>query len=235
MLGRMNMRPSPGPDLERRDGRRGVLIGATGLVGRLVVDHLIAMPEVGELITITRRPLEIQEHPRLTQMIIPNFSTLADLDLPRPLDFAISCLGSTRKQAGSAENFRRIDYDFNLAFAKLARSRDVHHYLLLSAGGVSKNSPFLYPRVKGELEESVRELNFPALTIFRPGLLMGERQEYRAAESVMIHLTRGLGRVFGPASVRSFATDVEGLASRIARDALAPSPPSFTLLESRAL
>ncbi|MBX3018791.1 MAG: NAD(P)H-binding protein [Bdellovibrionaceae bacterium] len=215
------MEPSPGPHPETRNGPRGALIGATGLVGRQLLQALLADPRLGELATIARRPIENQEHPAWTQMMIEDFGQISSLKLPPDLDFAISCLGSTLKQAGSRENFRRIDFDYNLAFAKLARASGVKHYILLSAAGVSADSRIFYNKVKGELEDAVAALDFPALTIVRPGLLMGERTENRPMEKLFIRVTNWLTGVVGSSRLKAFATPVPELVTCLKANAFA--------------
>lgn len=217
----MSMAPTPGPHPESRIGPRGALIGATGLVGRQVLEALLADPRLGELVTVARRPIENHEHPAWTQMMLADFGELSSLRLPNDLDFAISCLGSTLKQAGSRENFRRIDFEYNLAFAKLARASGVKHFILLSAAGVSADSRIFYNKVKGELEDAVAALDFPALTIVRPGLLMGERSENRPMEAAFIRVTEWLSGVVGSSRLKSFATPVHELVTCLKANAFA--------------
>lgn len=217
----MSMEPTPGPNPETRPGPRGALIGATGLVGRALLESLLADPRLGELITIARRPIENPEHPAWTQVMLADFAGLPGLELPTNLNFAISCLGSTLKQAGSKENFRRIDYDYNLEFARRARAAGVRHFILLSAAGVAADSAFFYNRVKGELENAVAALDFPALTFVRPGLLVGDRTEHRGFEAAAIGVTRGLGRLLGPRALKAFATPVPDLVQCLKANAFA--------------
>lgn len=217
----MSMEPTPGPNPEHRNGPRGALIGATGLVGQELFKSLLSDPRLGELITIARRPIEAPEHPAWTQMMISDFGTLSDLALPTDLNFAVSCLGSTIKQAGSKENFRRIDFEYNLAFAKLARAHGVAHFILLSAAGASADSGIFYNRTKGELEDAIGALDFPALTVVRPGLLVGDRQEHRTGEALAINVTRALSTIFGTSALKKIATPVPDLVQCLKANAFA--------------
>ncbi|KAJ3257197.1 hypothetical protein HK103_004895 [Boothiomyces macroporosus] len=112
-------------------------------------------------------------------------------------DIGFCCLGTTRADAGSAENFVKIDHDYPLKAASIFKSlakRDVKFMLLTSAGS-NANSFFLYPRTKGLLENAVINLGFKALGIFRPGLLFfeGERPKARFFEGVGISVVKTLG------------------------------------------
>ena len=86
-------------------------------------------------------------------------------------DVAFSCLGTTLKSAGSKENQKVIDYDYQFNFAKAAKENNVQDYILVSAYGASPDSKIFYSRIKGELEEAVKNLKFEKTTIFKPGML----------------------------------------------------------------
>ena len=86
-------------------------------------------------------------------------------------DVAFSCLGTTLKSAGSKENQKIIDYDYQFNFAKAAKENKVEDYILVSAYGADPDSKIFYSRIKGELEEAVKNLKFEKTTIFKPGML----------------------------------------------------------------
>ena len=86
-------------------------------------------------------------------------------------DVAFSCLGTTLKVAGSKEAQRKIDVDYNAHFAKNAKENGVEDFILVSAYGADRNSNMFYSKLKGELEEKVKELRFNKVTIFQPGML----------------------------------------------------------------
>lgn len=111
--------------------------------------------------------------------------------LPKGNDF-FSCLGTTRKNAGSSEAFEAIDYDLNYAFAKTALSKGYTQYFLVSAVGADPTSSFLYTRVKGKLELDIKALPFWSIHLFQPGILLGERNENRFGESLAKPLFKGL-------------------------------------------
>src|SRR5690606_37346411 len=102
------------------------------------------------------------------------------------------CLGTTIKQAKSREAFRMVDFDFPLLLAKTALTRRVPHFLVISAQGASTKSPFFYSRVKGELEQVLKQLPFKKLTILKPGLLLGRTRGQRPAEDMVGWLMKGL-------------------------------------------
>ncbi|MBP3839355.1 MAG: semialdehyde dehydrogenase, partial [Chryseobacterium sp.] len=86
-------------------------------------------------------------------------------------DVAFSCLGTTLKAAGSKEAQRKVDYDYQYNFAKTAKENKVDDYILVSSYGANPNSKIFYSRMKGELEQSIKDLHFNKITIFQPGML----------------------------------------------------------------
>ncbi len=99
-------------------------------------------------------------------------------------DWMFSCLGTTRKQAGSIEAQRRVDFDYQLRAAEIAAKQGVGHYLLVSSAGAEAKSKNPYLRMKGELDQRVQELGFGRVSIFRPSLLLGERPQMRLGEKI---------------------------------------------------
>jgi uncharacterized protein YbjT (DUF2867 family) len=168
------------------------IVGATGLVGRSALGELLAHEQAGDVLAVVRRTTGLT-HPRLTEKLV-DFEDLERELAGLSADVAICALGSTIKQAGSQAQFRHIDYDYALAFARAALAAGVKHFLLVSALGSDANSAVFYNRVKGELEEALTAMQFAALTILRPSLLIGERTSPRLGESLLGPLSRLLPR-----------------------------------------
>ena len=163
--------------------RKAIVIGATGLVGQHLVKQLSELYDT--LIVIARRPPRyINASMRFYQ--INDFDNLsevfASVGADRTTD-AFSCLGTTKKQAGSDEAFRKVDRDYNVNFAKLCRDKGVENFFLLSSMNADIDSRFLYNRVKAETEQAVMALDFGQLVVFRPSLLLGKHKG-RPLESI---------------------------------------------------
>jgi uncharacterized protein YbjT (DUF2867 family) len=183
-----------------------MVAGATGLVGRSLVEQLCGSPPWANVVALTRRPLEF-EHDKL-QVRLVDLARLEDEQAPH-VDVACCALGTTIATAGSQEAFRRVDYDFTLAFARFAERGGARRFLLVSSVGADAGSANFYLRVKGEVENAVRALPFEALVILRPGLLLGDRRESRPAETVARAVAPLLNPLlFGPlAKFRSIRAD----------------------------
>ena len=149
---------------------KALVIGATGAVGKDLVDLLLKEDSFESVSVFVRRPLGFQ-NPRLTVHLI-------DFDLPGQWhhlltgDVLFSCLGTTIKAAGSQEAQWKVDYTYQYEAAKAARENGVGTYALVSAVGASPKSGFFYNRMKGELDEAVKQLGFPACYILQPPSLI---------------------------------------------------------------
>lgn len=167
--------------------RAVVLAGCTGLVGREILKQLAADETVGRVTALVRRPLERPLAAKVGEGVV-DFDRLGAAKAHVVGDQLFSALGTTIKAAGSQRAFRKVDYDYPLQLATMARAAGVRHFLLVSALGADPGSRVFYSRVKGELEEAVGKLGFPSLTVARPSLLVGERSDPRRGEEVAKHL-----------------------------------------------
>lgn len=186
-----------------------MLVGATGLVGRECLRLLLADADVGHIAVLTRRPLSPQVHSPKLDTHVFDFDQLNEYDELFAVDSIICALGTTIRQAGSRTRFRTVDYEYPLAFARIGRRRGCSHFLVVSALGANRKSRIFYNRVKGELEEALREVGYPCLTIVRPSLLLGPRAELRVGEEVAKRVSRWLGplvpRPYKPVEARAVA------------------------------
>ena len=166
------------------DSARSVLvIGATGLVGKEIVRQLLADSTVSSVTALTRRPIEGARDGKLRNAVV-DFDKLSDYARAFSVDQLFCALGTTIKQAGSQDAFRHIDHDIPLSAATLGAREGVKDFLLVSALGASAASRVFYNRVKGELEDALRTMGFRSLTIARPSLLVGERDNPRLVEQI---------------------------------------------------
>lgn len=149
-----------------------VFAGATGLIGGLTVPRLLAHGH--RVAVLTRRPTGLAPHPHLTETIADPADWPARIAALRPAT-AISTLGTTMAQAGSAAAFRAVDHDLVLSIARAARDAGAGHMLSISAVGADADSRTLYLRVKGEVEAALAAMGFDRLDLLQPGLLLGER------------------------------------------------------------
>jgi uncharacterized protein YbjT (DUF2867 family) len=175
------------------------IIGASGVVGSRVLEHLLAREDVGRVIALGRRVVPAQ-HAKLESRVVDLQSADAmAAELPDGVGVAISAIGTTLKNAGSQAAFRAVDHDAVLAFASAARSRGAQRFLLVSSIRASAGSGSFYLRTKGEVEDGLAQLGFPQLIVLRPSLIddQGARPEHRFGERLALSLSRGLFSLIG--------------------------------------
>ncbi|MDE0581649.1 NAD(P)H-binding protein [Planococcus sp. A6] len=142
-----------------------LVIGATGATGKDLVEQLMEDDSFERVDVFVRRQLNIQ-HDKLTVHVIDFDRTDMWRDLVKG-DVLFSCLGTTIKVAGSKEAQWKVDYGYQYEFAKAAKENGVGRYVLVSAEFASPKARSFYSKMKGQLEEAVKELGFPKLTIIK--------------------------------------------------------------------
>jgi uncharacterized protein YbjT (DUF2867 family) len=170
-----------------------LILGATGLVGRNALSLICARQEITQVIAPTRKRLPRQD--KLINPVAPKLEQLLPEMKSWQPDAVISATGTTIKKAGSKEAFRSVDYDLPLAFARQAYQEGVQTFAFVSAIGASVDSSFFYAKVKGELERDIQKLGFRSVTVVRPGMIEGDRGEFRLAESIALTLSHFLAPV----------------------------------------
>lgn len=167
-----------------------MILGATGLVGKELLRLLLSTTYYDQIMVVSRRELEISD-PRLKVILLEDFDQLQTLQDQLIADDYYCVLGTTIKKAGSKERFKKVDLDYPVQMAQIARQSPAFvQYLIVTAAGASPRSPLFYNRVKGQVEEELRQMNLPALKIFRPSLLLGDREEFRLGEEAAKVISR---------------------------------------------
>ena len=170
--------------------KTAILLGASGLVGSALLKQLIDDPEYIRIIAIVRKPFKIN-HPKIKQMVV---------DFNKPESFKdhikgevlFSSFGTTIKKAGNKKNQFKIDFTYQYEVAKAASENGVKHYVLVSSAGADPKSRIFYSRIKGELDQEVRHLNFDHISILRPSMLDGDRIEKRSGEQIGLKIMNAL-------------------------------------------
>jgi uncharacterized protein YbjT (DUF2867 family) len=161
--------------MEGAQEKVALLAGASGLVGGYALSALLDAPEVRRVVALTRRPLP-HEHPRLANRIV-RFAQLEAQLKGTVCDVALCCLGTTRRQAGSSEQFREVDLTAVLDFARAALAAGAKRFVVVSSVGADPAAKNFYLRTKGEMEQGLIAQGFASLDILQPSLLIGWRGE----------------------------------------------------------
>ncbi|WP_144210979.1 Rossmann-fold NAD(P)-binding domain-containing protein [Shewanella donghaensis] len=173
-----------------------VIIGATGLIGANVLAGLLADDRYNKVLVLGRRiptlPSETHGIDKLS-FINCQLEDIPSLSIPIDIDHAFCCLGTTIKQAGSQENFTKVDVTAVIDFAKLIQQHQAKvnsnsskkwSFSVVTALDANADSSIFYNRAKGQVQQALIALNLPRLVIFQPSLLLGQRQSQRALEDI---------------------------------------------------
>lgn len=167
-----------------------LIIGATGLVGRSVLRLALADVSISRVVAPTRRPLGLQ-HGKLLNPVV-DFDELPAGEEWWQVDAVVCTLGTTIRKAGSQAAFRKVDHAYPLAVAKLVRAAGVPAFAFTSSTGANAKSRKFYLRTKGEAERDLASVGFDSLTLVRPSLIGGARDEPRWGESLGLKILLAL-------------------------------------------
>lgn len=162
--------------------KTAIVVGATGLIGQILIKQLAESARIAKVIAITRRKI-CYVNPKISNQVV-DFANLDNFSWYFKGDLLFSCLGTTKKQAGSVAAQRMVDVDYQLKVAEFAADNGVSEYFLVSSSGANGKSKNAYLQMKGELEDKVTRLKFNRICIFQPSLLLGEREEVRFGEKL---------------------------------------------------
>lgn len=177
---------------EKKSGLRAIVVGATGAVGRDLVDVLLADPRYVEVRTFTRRPLGIADA-KLKEAVV-DFEKSGDWKSEVQGDVIFSALGTSRKQAGSKAAQHHVDYDYQMMFARIAHENGVPRMVLVSSVGADAGSSFFYMQLKGEIERDMEQIGFEGLTILQPPSLIRKHAK-RALETISVKVIQAMNAV----------------------------------------
>lgn len=177
----------------KKEKKTALVIGATGLVGTQLVNLLLEDKNYSKVKIFVRKSTSIQ-HPKLEEYIV-DFAQSEEWRDKVKGDVLFSALGTTKAKAGSKERQYEIDFDYQYNTAVTAATNSVTDYVLVSATNANAESSFFYPRIKGELEDSVTKLPFATITIIQPNLLYGDRKEKRTIENLGLKVFKGLNKI----------------------------------------
>ena len=176
--------------------RIAIIAGATGLVGTHLTHLCLENDHFDKTIVITRRPLGIDDF-RLTEVVLSDFDKITALQIPKADEYhSFCCLGTTMARAGSQDAFEKVDLDYVLLFARRSIQLNCSHFSVVSSLGANSRSLSFYSRTKGRMEDAVKQLGFPSLSILRPSLLLGERKEKRFMEDLAKPFAKFLPKSF---------------------------------------
>jgi uncharacterized protein YbjT (DUF2867 family) len=206
-----------------------LVLGATGLVGGETLRRALADSRIEQVIAPTRRSLP--GHAKLVNPVAPELGLLLPDAGHWAVDAVICAIGTTIGKAGSKEAFRQVDYVLPIAFAELARQLGAQAFALVSSPGASLSIPLYYCRTKGELERDIGNIGFTSLTIVRPGMIGGARDELRLAEQGV----HALATVLRPLLPRGLRINPAANIAKMLVESVIAAKPGRRMITSRDL
>ena len=208
---------------------KAIVIGASGATGRELIKILLLRSEVKHILVFTRKKLDVSS-PKLDVRLI-NF---AEIDKYRNIingDILFSALGTTLKDAKSKTKQFEVDYTYQYNLAKISSENNVKTLSLVSSSGANENSLFFYPKIKGLLESSVKQLNFENIQIYQPPFLIRQSDVMRANEKIGIFIFKALNSVGILNSLKPLP--VSRLADKMVNEALKKHPKRVMVFENK--
>jgi uncharacterized protein YbjT (DUF2867 family) len=159
---------------------KAVIAGASGLIGSSLLEQLLNHPDYNQVTLLVRKKLDLQ-HQKLKQLVV-DFDRMENYEEEINGHALFCCLGTTRSKTPDLKIYRKIDHDYPVQLAEIARKNSMQQYHFVSSLGADANSFGYYTKLKGETENDLKKLAIPALFIYQPSLLTGERHEKRPIE-----------------------------------------------------
>ena len=164
--------------------KKATLLGATGLIGGLLLNLLKDDEDYTEIKILVRRQVNIN-HPKVKIAVIDFDDKMAFQSAIIPDSVIFCAVGTTStKLKGNKDLYRKVDFDIPINAAKFGLAKDCQQFVIISSLGANARSSNFYTKLKGEVEERLMKLNYTSLHILRPSLLLGERKEFRFGETV---------------------------------------------------
>src|SRR5580692_3156055 len=161
---------------------KAIIAGASGLIGSNLLQLLLNETGYDEVLILVRKELAI-ENKKLRQLVV-DYNRLNDYSESLKGDSIFCCLGSTRAKTPDLNEYRKIDHDYPLQLAQIAKMNNIGQYHLVSASSANPASPVFYSKIKGETEADIIKIGLPSLHIYRPWVLTGNRKESRPGERI---------------------------------------------------
>ena len=164
--------------------KKALIFGATGFIGSYLLADLLYNSDYEKVIAVVRRDPGVN-HPKLA-LLTGDLDLLPKIKDSLEADDVFIALGTTKKKTPCRAEYYRIDHDYPVRAAEIAKDKGATSVFLVSAINADANSHVFYLRTKGEAERDILALGYDHTHIFRPSLIMGTRREHRPMEKTLI-------------------------------------------------
>jgi len=167
---------------------KAVVVGASGLIGKKLLSILWQWPEYDEVISLGRKKVNLKNK-KLTQYVV-DFDHLENYAEHINGRVVFCCLGTTRDKTLDPNEYKVMDHDYPIKLAEIARKNNVEQFHFVSSIGANKDSSNFHLKLKGETEESLREIGLDCLHIYQPSLLTGHRNDAKFVEELSMFMMK---------------------------------------------
>jgi uncharacterized protein YbjT (DUF2867 family) len=209
-------------------GKTAIILGASGLTGKLLLNQLLKDDAYEKVKIFTRRALGLK-HPKLVEYVV-DLLKLYQHKNDFTADEVFCCIGTTANKTKDKAVYKKIDFGIPVDAAKLCKANKIETFVVISALGANADSKVFYNRTKGEMEQSVLRQKIMNTYLLRPSLIDGRRSKRRLGEkfaSIVI-------KIFHPFLIGNLkkyrVIEAEKIASCM--HVLAQSTPNDTIIES---
>lgn len=206
-----------------------LILGATGVTGTAVLERALRDARITQVIAPTRRSLPA--HPKLLNPVASSLDLLLPGAAAWTVDTVICAMGTTIRKAGSKAAFRHVDYELPIAFSERVHANGAQAIALVSSPGASLSIPLFYCRTKGEVERDIKQIGFGSVTLVRPGMIGGEREEFRLAERIVMPVAS----LLRPLLPRGLRVNPVGNIARVLVESVLERRPGVRLVTSREM
>lgn len=195
-----------------------IVIGATGLIGQVVVEDLLKDSAFRRVRILVREKTGLS-HPKLEEKIV-NFNDITDYKSKFGSgDVIFSCVGTTQKKVHGDKNaYKKVDFDIPVHAAKIGIENGFKKFMLVSSVGADATSKNFYLKLKGEIENALKEFPFESIGFFQPSILLGERNEHRSGENIAKVLMRVFSKLLIGGYKKYRAIDAKDVAAAMVNE-----------------
>lgn len=170
--------------------KTATIIGSTGLIGNELLQQLAYDDAFEPIRLLVRRP--VKKITPKTEIKLIDFSDYESFRLGiEGSDVVFCAVGTTQKKVkGDKEAYRKIDFDIPVKAARICRDAGCERFILVSSIGADSKSNNFYLKLKGEVEDAVKEIGLKTVHVLQPSILLGERQETRTGEKIAKNLMK---------------------------------------------
>tara|TARA_B100000579_G_scaffold137463_1_gene111575 strand:+ start:225 stop:884 length:660 start_codon:yes stop_codon:yes gene_type:complete len=174
--------------------KTALIFGSSGLIGSELLKLIINNDKYSKIRLFVRSEISISTSK--IEIIKTDFNNLENHKDLIIGDDCFFCIGTTRKNTPDKNEYINIEYNLPIEIAKIAKKNSIHSFTYVSSLGANTNASGLYLKNKGQAEETLKKLNFPKLSIIRPSILLGNRNEKRIGEKIGIFVMKIFSPIF---------------------------------------